>query len=53
MRARVLRPPGIINDFAGVAGEISDGRVDLGQRDLHLFSVKEKGRMVEGGHFLL
>ena len=38
-----MRAPGIVDVLGGVAGKISDGGVDLAERDLHLFSVKQDG----------
>ncbi len=35
--SRALRE---FDDLGGVAGEISDGRIDLAERNLHAFSVK-------------
>jgi hypothetical protein len=37
-----MRAPGKLDHLGGVAGEISDGGVDLAERDLHLFSVKPR-----------
>ena len=38
-----LRAPGKLDDLGGVAGEISDRGVDLAERNLHIFSVKQEG----------
>jgi hypothetical protein len=40
---------GEINNFGRVAGEISDGGIDLAQRNLHSSSVKAGGARVEMG----
>jgi hypothetical protein len=37
-----LCAPGNLDDLGSIAGEISDGGVDLAERNLHVFSVKPR-----------
>src|ERR1700730_15781086 len=37
-----LRATGVVDDLGGVAGEISDRGIDLAERNLHIFSVKQE-----------
>lgn len=46
-RASGLGATGEINNFGRVAGEISDGRIDLAESNLHSSSVKAGGGRVE------
>jgi hypothetical protein len=38
---------GIINDLCRVAGEVSNGRINLAQRNLHSSSVKPWSRQAK------
>ncbi len=44
-RAAGLRAPGKLDDLCRVAGEISDRGIDLAERNLHMFSVKQESRL--------
>ena len=36
-----MRAPGIVDVLSGVAREVSDCGIDLAERNLHMFSVKQ------------
>src|SRR5207247_6813898 len=48
-----FRPLREVDDFCGVAGEVSDRRINLAQRDLHCSSVKGRAFLAKSGCMVL